>query len=302
MAKRRKNSATEELERRERIKKLVIIAMFSDDALMERFVLKGGNALDIIHKVGTRASVDIDLSIDGDFDPDERYLLQSRIEKVLRETFRPEGYEVFDIRLDERPPGLTPDVKDFWGGYSVQFKLIELDRYAVLREDIEALRKHAVQLGQGPKFLIDISKHEYTVGKVRVDLDGFAIFVYTPDMIACEKLRAICQQMPEYGPVVKRGRSGSARARDFIDIYSLLSERAVDLTTPENRELLASIFAAKRVKLSLLGLVGNYREFHRTNYDAVAATVKAGVKLKGFDFYFDFTLSMIKQLKPLGDE
>lgn len=80
MAKKKRPSAAEELEWRQKIKKLVIIAMFSDDALMERLVLKGGNALDIIHRVSARASVDIDLSIDGDFTSEERLTLRGRIE------------------------------------------------------------------------------------------------------------------------------------------------------------------------------------------------------------------------------
>jgi predicted nucleotidyltransferase component of viral defense system len=302
MAKKKRSSATEELERREKIKRLVIIAMFSDDVLMERFVLKGGNALDIIHRISARASVDIDLSIDGDFTSEERNALDVRIGKALRDTFRPEGYQVFDVKVEERPPGLTTDLEDFWGGYKIEFKLIELARYEELKEDVEALRRNAVQLGQGPKFLIDISKHEYTAGKAKFELDGFVVFVYTPEMIVCEKLRAICQQMPEYGPVVKRSRAGSPRARDFIDIHTLLSARNVDLTLKQNRELLAQVFTSKRVKPSLLRKVGNYREFHRTNYNAVAATVKAGVTLKDFDFYVDFVIDLIEQLEPLGDE
>jgi hypothetical protein len=43
-----------ELERLEAIKRLAIIAMFSDDMLMEEFVLKGGNALDLIYRVAPR--------------------------------------------------------------------------------------------------------------------------------------------------------------------------------------------------------------------------------------------------------
>jgi hypothetical protein len=276
--------------------------MFSDDALMEQLVLKGGNALDIIYHVSARASVDVDLSIDGDFTSEERLTLHGRIEKTLRDTFRPEGYQVFDVKLEERPPGLTADLKDFWGGYSVEFKLIELNRYEELKGDLDALRKNAVQLGQGPKFSIDISKHEYVAGKEQFELDGFTVFVYTPEMIVCEILRAICQQMPEYGPVVKRDRAGSPRARDFIDIHTLMTARQVDLTTKQNRELLAQVFAVKRVKRSLLREIGKYREFHRTNYNAVAATMKAGVTLREFDFYVDFVLNLIEQLEPLRDE
>ncbi len=56
----------------ERIKKLVVIAMFSDDELMERLVLKGGNALDLIHRISTRASLDLDFSMERDFAVGER--------------------------------------------------------------------------------------------------------------------------------------------------------------------------------------------------------------------------------------
>ena len=49
-----------DLDRIEKIKRLAIIAMFSDDDLMERLVLKGGNALDIVYEIGSRASMDLD--------------------------------------------------------------------------------------------------------------------------------------------------------------------------------------------------------------------------------------------------
>ena len=50
------------------IKKLAVIAMFSDDELMGRLVLKGGNAIDLIYRLSSRASVDVDFSIENDFD------------------------------------------------------------------------------------------------------------------------------------------------------------------------------------------------------------------------------------------
>ena len=45
------------------IRRLVVIAMFSDDVLMERLVLKGGNALELVHRLVDRGSLDIDLSM-----------------------------------------------------------------------------------------------------------------------------------------------------------------------------------------------------------------------------------------------
>jgi len=117
MPKKKKSSPAEELERQERIKKLVIIAMFSDDVLMERLVLKGGNALDLIHHVSARASVDVDLSMAGDFTSDERFALLGRIEKALRDTFRPEGYQVFDVKLQDQPKALTAGFNGRFGGF-----------------------------------------------------------------------------------------------------------------------------------------------------------------------------------------
>ncbi len=40
------------------VRRLILIALFSDDELMEALVFKGGNALALIHKVGSRASLD----------------------------------------------------------------------------------------------------------------------------------------------------------------------------------------------------------------------------------------------------
>ena len=67
---------------------------------------------------------------------------------------------------------------------------------------------------------------------------------------------------------------------DRHDSDGVLAER--------NRELLAQVFAAKRVDRSLLRIVDKYREFHRTSYDSVVATLKAGFTPKDFDFYVDF--------------
>jgi hypothetical protein len=39
---------------------------------------------------------------------------------------------------------------------------------------------------QQRKFTIDLSKYEYTTGKIATDLDYFQIFVYAPEMIAIE--------------------------------------------------------------------------------------------------------------------
>ncbi|HTV47960.1 MAG TPA: nucleotidyl transferase AbiEii/AbiGii toxin family protein [Phycisphaerae bacterium] len=302
MAKRHRGQADDqELERQEQIKKLVVIAMFSDDKLMECLVLKGGNLIDLIFQAGSRASVDIDLSMERDFDSAELDDIRIRIENSLQMTFRAEDYEVFGVILEEKPETLSPELKHFWGGYVVTFKLIEAGKYAEFSNDPENLSRNAVRIGPRGKFEIDISKFEYCTGKTAHYLDSYRIFTYTPEMVVWEKLRAICQQMPEYGPIVDRNRPGTARARDFFDIYTLVEHFRLNMMTAENRVLLKHIFAAKKVPLSFLDALPGYREFHRADFQAVQATIKPGVILKDFDFYFDAVVSLCTRLKTPGD-
>src|SRR5438552_10341700 len=107
MAKQRKTIDDEELKRLEDIKRLVVIAMFSDDILLDRLVLKGGNALDLIHRISTRASRDVDFSMQGEFAEENIVEVKRRIERSLKQTLGEAGFEVFDVRMEEVPEGLT---------------------------------------------------------------------------------------------------------------------------------------------------------------------------------------------------
>ncbi len=122
-------------------------------------------------------------------------------------------------------------------------------------------------------------------------------------MLVCEKLRAICQQMPEYGPIVKRTRPGSARARDFVDIRVLIDRFSIELAHPDNLDLLHRTFAAKKAPLNLLANLANYRDFHGADFQSVKDSVKPGVTLEDFDFYFDYVVALGERLlKALGDK
>ncbi len=292
---------THEIDRIQHIKRLAVIAMFSDDDLMERFVLKGGNAIDLAYQLGWRASVDIDLSMADEFRLDDIEAVRLKIEKNLRTTFRPAGYDVFDVTMQELPEHVSSELRGFWGGYALSFKLIEATKYVLLSGNLEGLRRNAVRIGAKGKFDIDISKFEVCDGKAKQNFEGYRIFVYTPEMLVCEKLRAVCQQMRAYGPIVHRSRAGSARARDFVDIYQVMDRFNLDLGTAENRLLLRTIFDAKRVPLAFLNQLPEYREFHRPDFTAVKATVRAGVVLQEFDFYFDYVLRVAARLKAVGD-
>jgi predicted nucleotidyltransferase component of viral defense system len=284
----------------DQIKRLVVKAILSDDTLFENLVLKGGNAIDLIHQITARASVDIDFSMPGDF-PGGADELRRRVDGSLTRTFGLEGYRVFDLKMLQKPEHLSEDMAGFWGGYGLEFKLISEALYKEHGPGIEALRKYALNLGQGKKFLIDVSRHEYVDHKQSMEFEGYIIYVYSPEMIVCEKLRAICQQMPEYGPIIRRGRPGSARARDFVDVYYLVTMLGLDVTTDEYRTVITEMFERKRVPLSLLGRIRDYREFHRADFAAVQATMSPALVLKDFDTYFEFTLDLVARLQSLWD-
>lgn len=99
----------------EKIKRLAVMAMFSDDELLEELVLKGGNAMALIHRLSARASVDLDFSMKLDF-PEGVEATLKRLSAALEKTFRAAGYEAFDIKMEERPGTMSEDLAGFFGG------------------------------------------------------------------------------------------------------------------------------------------------------------------------------------------
>jgi hypothetical protein len=191
----------------------------------------------------------------------------------------------------------TLDEKPWWGGYQVSFKLIEREKYQSLKDDPPKMRNHSLSLGGNKRpFKIDLSKCEYTGGKVEREMGMFTIYVYSLEMIAIEKLRALCQQMDEYPHTGTK----VARARDFYDIYWVLTNRKIDLCAEENQTLARHIFAAKHVPLSLLGNLSRERDFHRADWQSVIDATTG--ELREFDFYFDFVLNQVQRLKLLWME
>jgi predicted nucleotidyltransferase component of viral defense system len=281
----------------EDIRRLTITALFADDELFEQLVLKGGNALSLVHRLSNRTSLDLDFSMPGDFVDIEN--TKQRIFRTLKTRFDSVGLTVFDEALEPKPDLRgREDTKPWWGGYELTFKLIRKEEYARSREQMDKLRIRSLVTGPNEmrNFKVDFSKNEYTEGKIQKEVDHYTIYVYTPEMIVIEKLRAICQQLPEY---THKGRS-KARARDFYDIHRVISAAKIDLRTAENRELLQNIFAAKQVPLVLLGNVNSTLEFHRPDWDAVRSSVDE--QLEEFDFYFRFVMDQIVLLKPFWEE
>lgn len=289
-------------ERLEQIKKIAIISLFSDDELMDKFVLKGGNALGLVYKLIQRESIDIDVSIEKDFEN-----VQGTMEKltnVLKKNFDENEYYAFDIKLSEKPHYTNEELKGFWGGYRLEFKVIDKYLLKDLNGDVEKIRKSSLILGEGAKknFKIDISKWEYCKGKVEIELDDYTIYVYSPLMILYEKLRAICQQNEKYKTIVPTMKR-SPRPRDFYDIYSILKNLPdIDIVDNLNLEILKAIFLIKKVPLYFLGELDKDMEYHKSGYEALKATLEQNTKAEDFSFYFNYVKKAVASFNFIWEE
>ena len=106
----------------EEVRRRILIALFSDDELMDALVLKGGNALALVYKIGSRASIDMDFSMEPAFSDLDK--TRARVFSTLRREFLSNGYIVFDEKFEIKPSRPRQDQPEWWGGYMVEFKLV----------------------------------------------------------------------------------------------------------------------------------------------------------------------------------
>lgn len=278
----------------------IITALAADDDLFEQLILKGGNALSLVHGIGHRASVDIDYSMEGDIEDPPG--LGKKIFQALRDRMEPHGLLVFDEKFGPKPSKPSANVSKKWGGYNAEFKLISLDLWEQVEGDLERLRKRALTVSDETRsrrrFKIEISKYEYCEEREQklVD-DGFTCQVYTPSLIAAEKLRSLCQQMEEYG----HRAHPTPRARDFYDLHALMTEGQVELSETGMHEVVRAVFAAKSVPLKLIALLPAYHDFHESDWAKVLNSIPAG-RARDYEFYYGFVIAECRKLKSLWIE
>lgn len=285
-----------DLELLEHIKKIAAIALVSDDVLMEKLVLKGGNAINLIHQLSSRASIDLDYSMKGDFKEEKLIDIENRIFNALNSSFKENGYQIFDFRFNAKPEKVDKRVTHFWGGYAVEFKIMTSEKYAKYNK-IDDHRKNAIVIGNNnsTKYTIDISKYEFVDKKVDYEIDGYTLFAYSPEMIICEKIRALCQQVPAYKEIVK-SITPKSRARDFFDIHTLISHFGIDITQAENLDLLRNILAAKNVPIDFIGMISSCRALHEESFAGLRDTIKVSEKLESFDYYFKYITKLSEEI------
>ncbi|SDY94206.1 nucleotidyl transferase AbiEii/AbiGii toxin family protein [Hymenobacter psychrophilus] len=285
-----------------KIKRLAVIALASDDELIENIVLKGGNAIDLAYSDGciSRTSYDLDFSIaNGDFLGDID-VIKDRIRDTLAKTYKENGFILIDYEFIIKPKTAKIGAPDFWGGYLVQFKVVEESVFDKYENDKSMQRRLsiAVKPNNSPKFEIEFSKFEFIKDKKSINVDGYTVYVYTPEMIVFEKVRAICQQLPQYSDIVK-SETQSARARDFYDIYLIMTTCGVEIESEESIDLLKNIFEAKGVPLEYINEIRSNKSIHSDDWENVKATISQVESPQEFSFYFDYVVNTFEKITGL---
>lgn len=263
------------------IKILTLKALMSDDMLMYGLVLKGGNALHLAYDLSNRGSVDIDFSIKGSFSQDEYVRLKSKFDALLNDQFSTKQIVAYDVLFYEKPKqGKIPN----WLGYCLEFKLVAEDLFDTYGNDIDKIRRESIKIdGQSTKYKVDISAFEYVEGSSQKEIDGVLLYVYTPEMILVEKLRALCQSMEAYKAIVPSANP-KQRARDIYDIDIIRNHfKSLHIT----KELIENIFEAKNVPVHFLREIHSLREQNRQGWETVTATISPTQNTHSYDTYFD---------------
>jgi len=270
------------------IRKRILTALFRDQRLCEMLVLKGGNALSLVYQIGDRTSLDLDFSIESDFE--DLAGVSSRIEAAITAEFASLEILVFDFAMRPRPK-LSND--PWWGGYSAEFKLIEAATADRLGHQRDHMRRQSLSIGPGSqrrKYSVEISKYEFVDDQIEHTVDGVTVRVYTPALLAAEKLRALVQQHPDY-PQISRETKRS-RARDLYDIWTIADYFALRIEA--HFATVQAVFEAKRVPFGLLGRFRELRAIHSVTWPDVENSV--GHRIREFDYYFDYVRTIADSL------
>jgi len=265
-----------------------VVALFSNEILKRTLVLKGGTALHLIENLDSRLSVDIDFSIISAINNPEEYF--SHLAETLKTHFHKLGYEVFDTQYSRRPKERSESKPRFWGGWCFEFKMIDSKEKL---EDLEAKRRNALipDGAASSKISLEISEYEYCDSTEKVEIDGSIVTSYSTVLLILEKLRAICQQHPNY----PHGRLRN-RARDYFDIYQLIRKHRSEKLYDELKHHFPQVFAAKEVPVTLLKDIfqPDFVAFQASHFKSVESTVKE--KMEPFDFYLEQLKLLISDL------
>lgn len=266
---------------------MALVGIFSDPELSRQLVLKGGTAMHLFEKMDERLSTDVDFSSREGLA--EAAIFFDRMKQVLTAAYEPSGLDLFDFQYQRRPKE-SKKRPQWWGGWACKFKLSpHSDRHL----KPEQRRRQALIPEGTPSSIIDIeiSDREY-VGKPRhKTLHGVKINGYTLALLVVEKLRAICQQHPDYP---HRGQKN--RARDLVDIFHLTRDHQTVAFLEECKRELPKSFEVKEVDVGLLrGLhEDDFVEMLRAGFPQVRDTLQGSVY--PFETYLEYIRDFVSKI------
>lgn len=277
---------------------LAVQAIFSDDVLTEIVTLKGGNAMQLLD-LTSRASQDLDLSIMQGRKMSEQNE-GVRFKRSLERIFEEKGLVVIDYKFTSRPKKSKTTLPPYWGGYHIEFKIIDVETYEQFKDTPQRLSNMAVSMEDDKKKIeIDISLEEYTEPRIELAIEEYTIYLYSPLMIVYEKIRALCQQLPDY----HLASTEKTRARDLYDIYSAImktspeSSLREEILNKENIYILKEMFSTKEVPFNLMLKIADYKAELQQDYeDRVIPQIPQEEEKPDFEFLFEYNLEMIYQL------
>ena len=274
------------------------IAIFNDVGDCGELVFKGASALELIYG-HPRSSRDLDFSY-SDKIPKKKFEKCKRLFfDILQDTFSEFGYIVLRPRWEPRPPNRKIEDFPFWRGHRISFDIMPHDAYEEILARYPSQKERDKRLSDPSNYQrcrVDISEKEYTDAAQEVNFEGYNLKVYTSVMIVCEKLRAICQQTPDY--LQKFGKIPKSRLRDFYDIYIVNQRYSIDWANKENLFILKAMFEVKEVDLSLLLKIGSEEvkkiHDHPGEFKRLEDTVKG--ELKDFEVYYNYVVKLAQEI------
>jgi len=266
-----------------------IVGIYSSTAIAPTLFLKGGSAMRLFDNLTSRISIDADFSVVDGIKGEKKFF--NAIKSCVGVEFRKLKYDVFDFKQVRRPKKRAAHSPDWWGGWACEFKLVSF-RYRGKEDSVK--RRHALipDGANSSKILIDISEHEYCGKKRAIIIQGVRVLGYSRELLVLEKMRAICQQHPDYVY-----RSSKNRARDFYDIYELTANVEDSFALSCSRHI-KKVFGAKEVPLELLSSLWNesFIDEQRRGFNEVKDTV-SGV-IHDFGVYLEHLRFLIKEICP----
>ena len=270
-----------------------IVGIYSDDLFNESLFLKGGQALRIKYGLKSRFSSDIDFSVQEKISDKELFF--GVLEKTLYKQFFSRGFYLFDFKWVRKPKVRGSNLPDFWSGWAVEFKLIDSDKRG---KTIQFQRRNALipSGSESSKIKLDISEYEYCGSIESLRVESVFVKTYSRPLIILEKLRAICQQHPDY----QFRSTVSNRARDFYDIEQLymktLQDRSEDVLINDCKRHLHDVFEAKAVSLDLIEKIfeESFLNIQKMGWISVESSVSG--RLSHFEYYVDTLKALVEKI------